>query len=409
MPSDVIVDGLGLDMLKADLAAGKQGKVHLVVLSSAPDKRMILKEMLDQPNAWPRAKFLTSACVPALSVGLSGPIVSELGSDGMIRHVSPYVDGDHLENAPPASLPQNLEMALELVTNAAILEEHGLCHGDVAESNVMYGADRSVAFIDCDGFASTDPDVPAPLTLGQHHMIAPELRSGTQPYPNQMTDRFALAVFLNTQVFCHHALDGLADTPTEVDVHMSQGIWPERNRFRELNETPIEALGDRLLDLFDRAFLLDPTARPTPEDWRQGFIHALDNCWIHDCGNAFVSDAKTTHCPFCQQAVSVPNIDPKLYVIVGNGIARCSSELKDRQTITLGRETLPNMAATVSARHLDITPIGSQLFLRHRGSNPTLIDYQGTWYQLAEHWVDITTLGQTRLMLAETEIMLEIK
>lgn len=408
MTNNFTVDGLALDIVIRDLAAGKQGKVHLAVLSDAPDHRMILKEMWDQPTAWPRTQLLTTSCLPALSVGLSGPIVSELGADGMIRHVSPYVEGEHLEDTPPAALPQLLEMALELVTNAAILEEHGLCHGDIAESNVMFGADGSVTFIDCDGYASTDPNAHDPLTLGQHHMIAPELRSGAQPHPNMFSDRFALATFLNTLILCRHPVDGRANTPAEVDKEMTQGLWPERLRFRDPSETPIEALGARLEDLFDRAFLLDPMARPSPEEWREALISALDNCWIHDCGNAFVADRTTNQCPFCQQAVTIPNLNPKLYVTVNGGAARCSSELKDRQTIILGRATLPNMAATVSARHLEVTPIGQQLYLRHCGSNPTLIEQQGTWYQLADHWIDAMRLGQQRLRLAETEIVLEL-
>lgn len=62
---------------------------------------------------------------------------------------------------------------------------------------------------------------------------------------------------------------------------------------------------------------------------------------------------------------------------------------------------------TVSGRHLEILPFKGKLLLRHVGTNPTLIQQQGQWYQLKEAWIEEADLaGKIELQLADQHIML---
>jgi serine/threonine protein kinase len=288
-----------------------------------------------------------------------------------------------------------------------ILEENGLSHGDIAPSNLLIAPDGSVHLIDFDGFLAFDPDVPAPDTIGQRPMLAPEQRNGTQPTPTRESGYFQTAMMISMIAFGHYPTDGMPSEPNAVDQVICQGRWPEHDRPVCPDDLPIEALGSELVGLFDRAFSLNLADRPGPDEWRRALTRALQNCWIHDCGEAFVADINTAACPGCGATITIPKATRELKIqLLPNG-PRFGVELKDRSPVVLGRSTMPGLSPTVSNRHLEILPFGEKFLLRHVGSNPTLIEQNGQWYQLNEIWLDQANLkGAVQLQLADQRLAL---
>ncbi|MDA9009096.1 hypothetical protein N9K16_03950 [Alphaproteobacteria bacterium] len=197
---------------------------------------------------------------------------------------------------------------------------------------------------------------------------------------------------------------------------MSSGTWLERSKQPGPDELPLAALGQTLLNLMDRAFLLEPDQRPSAEDWRRAFQSALSVTFIHDCGQAFVLNSSTTACPVCGDQLSIPKqvqpTSPKMNQIVLRMPATGQSyklKLQDSKSLVLGRSNLPGASQTTSGNHLEITPYNDQLLLRHTGRNPTLIQRNGQWYRLEEYWLDLPKLRRSplQLRLAETEIIFE--
>ena len=136
-------------------------------------------------------------------------------------------------------------------------------------------------------------------------------------------------------------------------------------------------------------------------------LRALQDCWIHDCGSAFVAEADTKTCPGCGAAVAISSTSTQLKIqILPNG-PRFGTLLKEGQPIILGRKTMAGLPPTVSARHLEILPMKGKLLLRHVGSNPTLIEQNGQLYRLEDVWLDHSALqAGLRMMLAEVELEL---
>lgn len=411
MPDRINIDGIEALITQSNYGQGGQGFVHLGVWSDDADIKLIAKYMPALGDAWDRTTALCDFNLSGISPGFAAPLACEMGSNGELVHLAPFADGVDIENDIPRNLPQNLEIALELCCLIAMLEDHDLAHGDIAPSNVLIAPDGTVSLIDFDGFVSRDPAVPAPATIGQRPMLAPELRAGTGVSPSIESDRFALGVYLSWFLSGRYPTDGLSEIPAEIDQYMMQGDWPERHRSPEPDEVPIEALGAELTALFDLAFSLDPMARPSAETWRVALTSALNNCWIHDCGQAFVGDEKTTACPWCQQPVKIAATEAQLKITINDTGQRFGVVLTDRKPIVLGRSTLPGLPGTVSSRQLEITPFGDRLLLRHVGRHDTLIKFKGDWYRLDQHWVkcDVLRSNKVEFLLAGSAISLALE
>ncbi|PCH73967.1 MAG: hypothetical protein COC12_04390 [Rhodobacteraceae bacterium] len=409
MTRRVEVDGVGVLIQTENLGRGYQGTVHKGVLESDTGLPVLVKELRASPIVEGRTRFLCRQNLSSISPGFAAPVVCEQQADGGMIYLAPFVEGVSQEEAPPGALPQNLETCLEFVGQIQLLEEHGIAHGDIAFDNLLMGPDGSVNLIDFDGFLADDDTVPDPDIIGHRPMLAPEQRDGAQPVPTRASGYFAMAVFMSMVLTGRYPTDGLPDEPAAVDRLMSQGHWPEHDRSPEPDEEPIAALGQELQDLFDLAFSLNPKMRPGPDVWRRALTRALNNLWVHDCGQAFVGDDQIKACPGCHQAVSISRVDNELKIqIVGAG-PRYGVKLVDGQVIILGRSTMPHLSGHVSGRHLEILPCQGQLLLRHVGLNPTLLRKNGQWYRLEEFWLAAESLkNPLRLKLADVEIDLEI-
>ncbi len=405
MTKRIDVAGTTVVIDQPDLGSGSQGKAHLAHLKDAPNRQLVLKELRNSTSALARTEHLCKCNLPDLSPAFAAPILCEDTGDGRILQLMPFAEGADLEDVPPRALPHNLEICLEFVSLIQLLEENGITHGDIAPGNIRIAPDGGVSLIDFDGFLADDPTVPPPDTIGQFAMLAPEQRDKSSERPTRESGYFAMGHFMSMVVTGRCAYDGLADEPDAIDVVMSQGYWPEHDQIPNIDYLPIAALGQELIDLFDRGFSLDPLARPGPDEWRRALIRALHNCWVHDCGQAFVADKTTANCPGCGAAVSIPQAVRQLKIQLLPAGPRYGVELRDRTPIILGRATMPGLPPTVSGRHLEILPSHGKLLLRHVGRNPTLILQKGQWYQLKETWVDSPTITvPIHLRLADLEL-----
>jgi serine/threonine protein kinase len=300
-----------------------------------------------------------------------------------------------------------METAFHLSSLVEILEEQGVAHGDLAPSNIIIETDGSVHLIDFDNASSAGSTFPAATMAGQPMMLAPEIRLDKQN-PTIESDRYALAVLLNMVLLRRHPADGQALVPSDMDSVMTSGRWPERDPVAEPKDVPFTALGITLCKLFDRAFLIEPTQRPSANAWRQALSEALHAMVIHDCGNAFVHDKTQVRCPWCQVSVEAKwSSIAALKITVPKTGARYSLALQDGKTIVLGRQNLGGQA-TVSGRHLELTPMGGKVLLRHIGHHPTSILKDGNWYNLQELWIDTTDLAMAPIALQLADLHIDI-
>ena len=407
MTQRIDIAGIRTRVIDPQFGAGGQGQAMLVDLEDLSGTQMVLKILSVKPDTEARLKWLCQKNLSRLSPAFAAPIVCETKGDGNILHLAPLASGVPQDEDPPRALPYNLQICLEFVCLLQLLEENGLSHGDIAPSNLFIAPDGSVGLIDFDGFLSFDPDVPPPDTIGQRPMLAPEQRDGTCQTPTRESGYFQAAIMMSMILTGRYPTDGLPSEPNAVDRMICQGHWPEHDRPVGVDDLPIEALGFELVTLFDRAFSLNPADRPGPDEWRRALTRALHNCWIHDCGVAFVADVTTVACPGCTAAISIPKATRQLKLQVLPNGPRYGVDLVDQKLIVLGRTTMPGLPPTVSGRHLEILPFKNKLLLRHVGSNPTLIQRNGQWYQLRETWLHETSLNAPiELQLATTLIRL---
>jgi len=389
MTQRIEIAGIRLRILDPDFGAGGQGKAMLVEPEDLPGTRMVLKELPYKPETEARLKWVCQRNLAQLTAAFAAPIICETTGQGTILHLAPLAEGVPQEDDPARALPHNLQICLEFVCLLLLLEENGLSHGDISPNNVFIAPDGRVSLIDFDGCLAYDPDVPPPDTIGTRPMLAPEQRDGTRQAPTRESGYYQAGMMLSMIIRQHYPTDGMPSEPNAVDQILCHGGWPEHLRPLDPGEDPIDILGGELIALFDRAFSLNPTDRPNYDEWRRALIRALHNCWIHDCGAAFVADATTTTaCPDCGASIQIPSGKKQLKIQLLPTGGRFGVEIKDQTPIILGRSTMTGLPPTVSGRHLEILPFKGKLFLRHVGSNPTLIQQGGQWYQLQETWLD---------------------
>jgi serine/threonine protein kinase len=410
-----VIDGIAVRITDANLGVGGQGAARKAVLANDPDQVVVLKYLPPAANAEQRSKALVSLRLSELSPFLAAPLAVTVRKSGKVIHLSPFAEGKGIEEDRARSLPELLEICHLLACLLETLEERGLAHGDLSSTNIRITKRGDVFLIDFDNFASTDPGIPKPTMIGQHLMMAPELRSKNKS-PTMESDRYTYGVVFSTLLLGRHPAVGLAANPAEVDHTMTSGIWPERSKQLGPDELPLAALGQTMLQLMDQAFLLEPAQRPAAADWRRAFQSALSATFIHDCGQAFVLDSSTTACPVCGGHLSIPKQVVTTFTPTDQMTLRMPAtgqsyklKLQDGKSLVLGRSNLPGASQTTSGSHLEVTPYKDQLLLRHIGRNPTLIQRNGQWYRLEEYWLDLSALkqGPLTLRLAETEIIFE--
>jgi len=407
MPKTYDIDGVIVDVVNPMLGEGGLGRVEQVALSADKQLGLVVKHLELTSENKERVKALVGLKLPLLSPYLAAPIASKCKGDEIL-HLAPLAIGHDLLS-DNRKFPENMELAFHLACLLTILEEQGIPHGDLAPSNLMITEHGEVYLIDFDNFTSTSPDVPKPSMAGQHMMLAPELRGNNPSTPDQYSDRFSLGVTMNLLLLRRHPA-GDAKVPADVARALSSGLWPERQRIAEQGDVPIEALGAKLAQVFDEAFVLQPDKRPSPDAWRRTLGDVLQNLALHDCGGVFVLDKGQTSCPWCQASIGpLPQPDIQALKLTLPGAKRkYRVPLVGGKTLVLGRANLGGATAAVSNKHLELTPMGKRVFLRHIGRHQTQILKDGQWYQLKSVWLELDDIALAPVPLRLADLHIDI-
>lgn len=338
-----------------------------------------------------------------------------------LGYIAPYAPGVPLDQDKPRNFPARLEIAWAIICLWSRLEGLGIALGDVGHSNILITPEGRVDVIDTDGYAAQDPFVPKPTMVGQHPMLAPEIRKARNkknPIPATLeSDRFAWAVLLSCVLLYHHPTDGLVGTsPKKFDAAMMKGTWPERRRKFKKGETPIAALGPELPKLFDAAFSLNPLSRPSAKDWRIVMGQVLQNMVQHSCGQVYVTGPDKS-CPWCGKRHS--GLPPKA-ALLDRLVLRLRSltsskaaefHLQRGQRLILGRGNIPGASGFVSAQHLELAIVGRDIRIENLGRNGSTLAIGGN---PSRKLTKIATslpgkaLNGAVLTLADTRVAIEI-
>ncbi len=374
-------EGRTFEVKPQSLGRGGQGTVYLAKALDDGQKA-IVKEVPDSKENRRRLSRLIEMDLGYGVPGLSAPLaMKRVKSRGVLSSLATYSQGVSLEEDRARSFPELLQMGMVLAGSWVRLESVGIAHGDVASSNVMIRDDGTVDLIDIDNYALSDGSVADPAMIGQHAMMAPELRvarnGGVHSVPNIESDRFAWAVLFNLLLLGLHPADGLVQTPGEFDRVMSSGDWPAELRVVQTGEVPLAAFGNGLVGLFRLGFSLDPYSRPTAEDWYRELSAAVSRMQVHDCGGALVVESDRGVCPWCggSYVAGVGEVVLSLRNLQTGEEGRLP--LADGAFVYLGRNTLPGVSPYVSGKHVRLYRKGRTLFLEHVGRNSTTIRFAG--------------------------------
>lgn len=381
-PRHITFNSQKFKVVTPSFGKGGQGTVHKIRQCDGGHHLAIAKELPREPNTERRIDKLIE-----LGIGLEIPFIAAplamtpARRKQSIYYLAPFSTGISLEEDRPRPFPELFEMAIVLAATWENLEHRGIAHGDIAPANVLVRDDGTIDLIDFDNYVLADGSVPPPTMIGQHPMIAPELRAARNAKkslaPDLMSDRFSWAVLFNILLLGRYPADGLATTPSKLDQVLSTGDWPEDLRSPAQGETPISALGENLQKIFRQSFSTSPLRRPDSETWRRTLTDGMNRLHVHGCGNAFVIDPGENRCPVCGDVYESKSARFKLIaknLITGR---ETSFDLPDGTPVFLGRDTLPGASPYVSSRHVRIHREGKILHIKQVGRNSTRVALSG--------------------------------
>lgn len=374
----ISLGGRNFEVSRITLGLGGQGKVYRARRADTKHPA-IFKTMPDTGDADQRLRWLIDHGVGRTLPQVAAPLAWKK-HQGELAYIAALAGGVPLDEDRPRTFPERLELVWSLACLWSRLEATGIAHGDVAPSNILVTPEGRVDLIDLDNYVAQDPFVPGPSMIGQHPMLAPELRlarNAGQPIPPTIeSDRFAWAVLFSLLLFYRHPTDGLVDgTPASFDAAMTSDAWPERHRTQQAGETPLGAVGVPVANCFDGAFSIDPGQRPDAAAWRVALGQSLKAMVRHSCGQVLVGTGAKT-CPWCGSAVQLPSIRSDRLTIRLRNIdtgREAAYTLNRGQSLMLGRDTIPDATGYVSGRHLEFAIIGQDLRLVSHGRNGTTL------------------------------------
>ena len=415
-------EGISYEITTFNIGKGGQGTIHKARRKDDHSQIAIIKELPFTPVQYERIEALVDSGMGYDQPLVSAPLaVNHNRKQGKIYYLATFCRGVSLEIDPPRSFPQLLETSTILSHIWAGFEKRGFAHGDISFTNIMINGNGKPEVIDTDNFDSTVLTVPKPTKLGQHPVIAPELRlaksNNQNRPPDMLSDRFAWGNVFSFLTLGRHCCDGLvSNDPGKFSQLMMGGTWPEHLRQPEQGETPFQALGDGLIGLFEKSFSFRPYDRPSAEDWKQGFTNALEQIYVHECGGAFVANPGQSTCPYCHAIISIQQ-RPKgtiqlLFRHVDTGIIS-KFDLADGQYTYIGRDNLNGTSSYVSSKHLRVMKQGKKLYLAHVGKNPTRITFASNscTYKLktGEIRIDDPKLNGAVFQLADSRFEVTVK
>ncbi|MBI3985814.1 MAG: protein kinase [Lentisphaerae bacterium] len=395
----------GIKVVLEDLeGAGGEGEVYRA-RNTATGELVAVKLFSDKfktPDTLHRIRFLASLNLQKASPVLCGPI--DTIYNGVMGHVAPWANGillDDFLKDPQFTLMEALQMCVAIAHGIGILHAKEIAHGDIQAMNVKVHKQGDVArigLIDFDNYRCRS--VPLPAMVGQSMYMAPELREKPGAVPDLFTDRFELAVVFHEILLLRHPAAGYDGTEDQFMKAMCSGVWmQDRARNRKdgsaLGGYPVIVLNPEMESLFRLGFSRDATSRPSPRDWTNALINALNAIGVCPvCGVQFIVDSSKLNCPLplCHKQF------PELRAFLPNGREIPLSS----GSVPIGRADLNN-APKVSTRHVVFHKIGPDTWMTAVGTNPTFRWAGGNWIQLPNDRKLLVQKGD-KLRLADIEI-----
>lgn len=414
--------GQAFDIVGNSIGQGGQGTVHKAKSTVNSQQLAIIKEMPSSADNHARIAHLIDNRLGYAIPGLSVPLaLADKNRRQKLWYLAPFGKGVAVDEDKPRGFNQLLEIAILLAAVWQRLEAEQMAHGDIAPSNILIADNGDIQVIDIDNFATAEVKVPTPQMIGQHAMIAPELRQSRNhsgaAHPNIKSDRFAWGILFNILLLGRHPVDGLLGNhpvPADFDALMMSGNWPENQRPIQSGETPKNILGSALINHFQLAFSTQPDVRPDAESWRTTLIDSLLHSHSHHCGGAFVMDQALANCPWCGEKISKRHQTNLALVFTNRQTGKkVHIAIAESTFVYLGRKTLPDASSYISSKHIRVYHQGTKLYLKHVGSNPTIIQFPGEnhAYTLSSHLFSTRdkAVKKAYLRLADTVFEMDIQ
>lgn len=256
---------------------GKGGEGEVWTLADDPTRLMKLYHAPVDPNKARKLDAMVRRAQSDLLRFAAWPLDLVCDSEGCVvgflmprfdRHrpvYEVYGPSSRLQHFPTARFDFLVRVATNLARAVAALRAAGIVIGDLNESNVLVGADATVALIDCDSYQIEAPGFVFTCDVGKPLYLAPELHGmplrGLVRQPNH--DAFALAVLifqlllLGRHPFAGRFL-GRGDMPIEQAIREQRYAYstdPAATGMAPPPHLPPPAIfGDGIANYFERAF-----------------------------------------------------------------------------------------------------------------------------------------------------------
>ena len=264
--------------------------------------------------AWPRSLLFASndrrTVRGFLMPRIEGKEIHQLYNPGSRRMEYPHAAWDFLVH-----VARNCAAAFET------LHENGVMMADVNEKNLLVTSNGLVRLIDCDSYQVRNGSGHFLCDVGVPLWTPPELQTrvhqhgyhGLERTANH--DRFGLAVLIFELLFMgRHPFAGVPDSHHHFEIHeaiqrylfaFSPQAWQQGIKIPP-HTLPLAALPERLIRLFERAFLPGserPNTRPTGREWAHELdaLHTARKTCNYDPGHKYWNGL--ANCPWCQIAV----------------------------------------------------------------------------------------------------------
>ncbi len=231
-----------------------------------------------------------------------------------------YGPRDRCLEFPAAAWDFLIHVARNCAAAFETLHENGVVMADVNEKNLLVTSNGLVRLIDCDSYQVRNGSCYFLCDVGVPLWTPPELQTGVRQHGyhglerTTNHDRFGLAVLIFELLFMgHHPFAGVPDGHHQLEIHeaiqrhlfaFSPQAW-QRGIKAPPHTLPLAALPERLIRLFERAFLPGSerlNARPTGREWAHELdvLHTARKTCNYDPGHTYWNGLAS--CPWCQIA-----------------------------------------------------------------------------------------------------------
>jgi DNA-binding helix-hairpin-helix protein with protein kinase domain len=227
---------------------------------------------------------------------------------------------------PRATWPFLIHAAANVARAFYVLHKNEHVMGDVNHGNCVVLADGTVKLIDCDSYSVRIEGRRYPCEVGVATHLAPELQgknlAGVERLPAH--DNFGLAVIVFQLLFLGRhpfagKLAGGEDKSLEECIRELRFAYARDAQLRKIARPPgtlaLEAVGPRVAQLFERAFLTAEN-RPAPREWVEALEDlsaGLKQCGLHP-GHHYFQELAV--CPFCEIEAQTGLM---LFPVIGGG------------------------------------------------------------------------------------------